>query len=208
MDLEDIHAQRMREQALQRTQQGAREDQTRQELTYFLVSAVAIDKHVQKFLAAAAKAGFPGLDGLSKKERRRRRAESRVSRNGRHFYDSGFKYPDELGYYKMHLRIYIEGAWQWVQRRDGWPSLSIGRDLSLGRDRRGIYAGAGFDSSWNHWDYDPMDADADSQVIKVYADPNVTYQNAPEDASQNRELETETVRCLADLMLALKIPIN
>ncbi len=39
-------------------------------------------------------------------------------------------------------------------------------------------------------------------------DCNVTYQNAPEDASQNHEIEAETVRCLADLMLALRIPIN
>jgi hypothetical protein len=77
------------------------------------VSAIAIDTHVQKFLAAAAKAGFPGLDGLSKKEKRNRRVQSRGSTWGRYFYESEREYPGGSDYYDMHLRIHIEGAWQW-----------------------------------------------------------------------------------------------
>jgi hypothetical protein len=83
----------------------------------------------------------------------------------------------------------------------------VSRHLALGRDGKGIYAGAGFDLSWNRHEIDPIGPDAGSEMIKAYADPSVAYQNAPEDVSQNNDIEAETVRCLADLMLAQRIPI-
>lgn len=212
MDLEDVYAERMNEQARLRTRQAAREDQTRQELTYFLASATAIDTHVQKFIAAAANAGFPDLDGLSKKEKRNRRVESRQAKIRRYFYDSGFRYPGLEDRYKMMLRIHVEGAWQcaWQFRPDeDLPSLSSGGGpLDLGRDGRGIYAGWGPDRSWHTREIDPIGTDAEADLIKVYADPNVTYRNALEGHSKNSDIEPEVARFLADLMLALEIPIR